>query len=173
MGRRGKMDSKLLLQLYEKYSRELYLYFYSLCHNSSLAEDLLQETFLKAILSLSSSHKNMRAWLYMVGRNLYYDHIRREKKQVSLDELEWEAQDNHEVIDQVLMNEQKKELYHAMNQLKGKQKEVLLLQYFGQLSQKQIASVLHITPENVRVLSYRAKKELRKILGGVTNRDIS
>lgn len=158
------MDSKLLLQLYEKYSRELYLYFYSLCHNSSLAEDLLQETFLKAILSLSSTHKNMRAWLYMVGRNLYYDYMRREKKYTSLEELEMERWDHQEIMDQILLNEKKRELYRAMNRLNGRKKEVLLLQYFGQLPQKQIAAILHITPENVRVLSYRGKQELKKYL---------
>ena len=35
------------------------------------------------------------------------------------------------------------------------------MQYFGGLSQKEIAAVLHLTPENVRVLSYRAKRELK------------
>ena len=37
-------------------------------------------------------------------------------------------------------------------------------QQFGGMSQKEIAAVLHITPENVRVLAYRAKKELKKDL---------
>ena len=36
------------------------------------------------------------------------------------------------------------------------------MQYFSGMSQKEIAAVLHITPENVRVLAYRAKKELKK-----------
>lgn len=35
------------------------------------------------------------------------------------------------------------------------------MQYFGELSQKEIAAILKMTPENVRVLSYRAKRELR------------
>ena len=38
------------------------------------------------------------------------------------------------------------------------------MQYFGRMSQKEIAVILHITPENVRVLAYRAKKELKKYL---------
>lgn len=38
------------------------------------------------------------------------------------------------------------------------------MQYFGGMSQKEIAVILHITPENVRVLAYRAKKELKKYL---------
>ena len=62
------MDRRLLEQLYRAYYRELYLYIFSFCKNPALAEDLLQETFLKAILSLPDSHTNMRAWLY---RTLY------------------------------------------------------------------------------------------------------
>ena len=46
------MENELLRQLYRKYRRELYLYLYSLCKNHELAEDLLQETFLKALLAL-------------------------------------------------------------------------------------------------------------------------
>ena len=95
------MEKDILKQLYQKYRKEIYLYLYSLCKNSSLAEDLLQETFLKALLSLPDDHTNMRAWLYLV------------------------------------------------------------MQYFGGLSQKEIAAILKMTPENVRVLSYRAKRELR------------
>jgi len=48
--------------------------------------------------------------------------------------------------------------------LEVKKREVIQMQYFGGMSQKEIAAVLHITPENVRVLAYRAKKELKKDL---------
>ena len=44
-GRGGVMEKDILKQLYQKYRKEIYLYLYSLCKNSSLAEDLLQETF--------------------------------------------------------------------------------------------------------------------------------
>ena len=65
------MEQKLLTLVYEKYHRELYLYIYSLSRNHHIAEDLTQETFLKALLSLPEEHGNIRAWLYMVARNLF------------------------------------------------------------------------------------------------------
>ena len=67
------MDGQVLLRLYEAYGRELFLYLYSLCKSRETAEDLMQETFVKALLSLPDGHANVRAWLYMVARNLYYD----------------------------------------------------------------------------------------------------
>ena len=82
------MEKDILKQLYQKYRKEIYLYLYSLCKNSSLAEDLLQETFLKALLSLPDDHTNMRAWLYLVARNLFFNYYRREKEKVPLGEVQ-------------------------------------------------------------------------------------
>ncbi|MDO5155547.1 MAG: anti sigma factor C-terminal domain-containing protein [Eubacteriales bacterium] len=82
------MQSKILQQLYAKYHKEIYLYLFSLCHNRELAEDLMQETFLKALLSLADAHTNVRAWLYLVARNLYFNHQNRERKVTYLEEIE-------------------------------------------------------------------------------------
>ena len=60
--------------------------------------------------------------------------------------------------------EEKKRVWDAVNRLKGQKKEVILLQYFGDFSQKEIAAMLKITPGNVKVLSFRAKKELKEYL---------
>ena len=45
------MDNEILLKLYSLYQKELYLYLYSFCGDRHLAEDLLHETFLKALLA--------------------------------------------------------------------------------------------------------------------------
>lgn len=76
------MDNKILEMLYRQYQKELYLYLYSLGGDRQLAEDLLHETFLKALLALPDGHTNMRAWLYMVARNLFYNDQKRRKKEI-------------------------------------------------------------------------------------------
>lgn len=159
------MDQTLLQQLYEAYHKEIYLYLCSLCRNVDLAEDLTQETFMKALLSLPDGHTNMRAWLYIVARNLYFNYARKERRKVPLETLENEA--DPRLIPQlewVIEDEKRQLLYEAVNHLSREKREVLLLQYFGGLSQKEIAAVLRLTPENVRVLGYRGKKELRVYL---------
>lgn len=160
------MDKGLLRELYQRYERELYLYLFSLCGNRSLAEDLLQETFLKALLSLSDAHTNMRAWLYMVARNLYYNYYRREKNSLPMEKLPDRQEEEafgtaDEVLEKLISEERRRKLYQALDTLDGKKREVLEMQYFGGLSQKEIAAVLHLTPENVRVSAYRAKRELK------------
>ena len=158
------MEQKLLTLVYEKYHRELYLYIYSLSRNHHIAEDLTQETFLKALLSLPEEHGNIRAWLYMVARNLFFNYREKASRNVSLEEETKRSDEEKDLLANMIENERKLQLYQALKKLDMKKREILLLQYFGDLSQKEIAAVLHITPENVRVLAYRAKKELKKYM---------
>ena len=158
------MDSRLLKELYHKYHRELFLYIYSLCRNRELSEDIVQETFLKAIFSLSDNHTNMRAWLYMVARNLYLNLAKKEKGRVDIELLRDVSSRDCEVLQQIIEQERTRLLYEALQRLDRVKREILVMQYFGRLSQRDIALVLHLTPENVRVLSYRGKRELKKYM---------
>ena len=124
-----------------------------------MAEDLVQETFLKAILSLSESHSNMRAWLYRVAKNLCFNEMKRKKTKVQNEYTETDI-----VMDEVIRNEQRKRLIKAVNSLGLRQREIIYLQYFGRVKLKEAAKILGITYENARVLSHRAKKELRKYM---------
>ena len=160
------MDNEILLKLYSFYQKELYLYLYSLCGDWYLAEDLLHETFLKALLALPDGHTNMRAWLYMVARNLIYNQQKKKSREILMNEQEYlpEKKTDEELLEKIIEEENRRMLYQAIRRLEIKKREVIQMQYFGGMSQKEIAAVLHITPENVRVLAYRAKKELKKDL---------
>lgn len=160
------MDNEILLKLYGLYQKELYLYLYSLCGDRHLAEDLLHETFLKALLALPDGHTNMRAWLYMVARNLFYNQQKKKAREILMEEQEYlsEKKTDEDLLEKILEEENRRMLYRAIRRLEIKKREIIQMQYFGGMSQKEIAAVLHITPENVRVLSYRAKKELKKDL---------
>lgn len=71
---------------------------------------------------------------------------------------------DEDLLEKILEEENRRMLYQAIRRLEIKKREIIQMQYFGGMSQKEIAAVLHITPENVRVLAYRAKKELKKYL---------
>lgn len=153
------MEKDSLEKLYESYGKEIYFYIYSICGSRTMAEDLVQETFLKAILSLSESHSNMRAWLYRVAKNLCFNEMKRKKTKVQNEYTETDI-----VMDEVIRNEQRKRLIKAVNSLGLRQREIIYLQYFGRVKLKEAAKILGITYENARVLSHRAKKELRKYM---------
>ena len=150
------MDNELLRELYYRYKKEIYVYVYSICKNRSLAEDIAQETFLKALLSLPRDN-NLRAWLYKVARNLTFNELKKSKRNVPLDEKEG----LYESFPYF-----KRELWEALEKLSPQKREIILLQYAGGLSQKEIAKILNISPQNVRVIAFRARKELKEKLEG-------
>ena len=166
------MDRDILRQFYQRYSGEIYLYLYSLCKSRETAEDLMQEVFLKALLSLSDQNENLRAWLYKVARNACFNELRNRKREVKMDPgagadiyaagAVEKSQDS--LTDILIRNEQKKMLYEAMLKLPDRQREILELFYFSEMSMKQIAEIMKLTPQNVRVLAYRAKKQLREYM---------
>ena len=148
-------------QLYGQYRRELFAYLSTLCGDRNLAEDLLQETFVKAFFSLSPHHTNVRAWLYLVARNLYFDQCRTSRR------LCGEASDSQMdhspgPEERVLWDERDQALHQALNRLEERKREILTMQYFGGLSHKEIGRILKIRPDYVRVLGCRGKKELKQ-----------
>lgn len=154
------MDHHLLEQLYDAYYHELYIYVYSLCKSHSAAEDILQETFLKAILSLPETHGNMRAWLYRVARNLTFNFIKKDKLRQEKS-VETPAVQEEEPLSKLIREETYRTLYQGIASLTKTKKEVLMMQYFGRLSLKEIAAVLQVSQENARVIASRARKDLR------------
>lgn len=156
------MERHLLYKLYSTYYTELFLYLYSLCHNRELAEDMTQEAFLKAIMSLPDDHSNVRAWLYMVGRNQLLNALARQNKtELKADLEDFESASDESVLDGLIQNESKRILYEAINHLDKTKREILCMQYFSGFSQKEIAAMLHMTTENVRVQAHRGKKLLK------------
>ena len=167
---RGRvMENDVLAVVYRTYSREIYLYLYGLSHNRQLSEDLMQETFVKALITVGTADMGIRAWLYKVARNLYFNTYRKDKRLIiGLENDENKAEIREEIeespLSKLLTTEREEVLFKALNKLEGKKREVLLLQYFSGLSGKDIAKLLDITTENARILAFRGKKELKLYL---------
>lgn len=106
----------------------------------------------------------MRAWLYLTARNFCYNFLAGEKRLVYGEEAERADEETEDLLEQILKKEQDRRLQSALANLSKTQREVLILQYFGGFRQKEIAAMMQLTPENVRVLAHRAKKALKSIL---------
>ena len=157
------MDKEIIHSLFETYQREIYLYLYSLSGNRDLAEDLLQETFLKAILALPDSHSNIRAWLYKVARNLFYNTVRKQSKEI-LELSEDESGGDDSPLEQLLVDERQRILVNAINKLENPFREIVLLQYYGNMQLNQISAIIGVSPGNVRVMATRARKKLKEYM---------
>lgn len=153
------MEKYILRELYIRYQKEIYLYLFTLCRNKDLAEDLMQETFMKAILSLTDEHMNMRAWLYLVARNLYFNHRKKDSRNVPLDIVEDTLYEDSstEMLEHLITDERNRLLYQALQHLNDLKREILTMQYYGELSQKEIAALLKLTSNQIQNNSERPR----------------
>lgn len=167
------MEKELLEELYHRYGQEIYRYLYAICRNRLMAEDIMQDVFCKAILSLPSGHVNARAWLYMVGRNLLLNEIKKQRRQIYSEEPEKRAEGRMRGFDGVsegnpedetIKKEEREIIRQALLTLDTRKREILILSYFEHFTLKETAVIMGISYENARILSMRAKRELRRIM---------
>ena len=152
--------------IYEKYYKALYLYALSLTGNQQDAEDLLQETFVKAFLSYEATG-SIKSWLIIVLRNEYYNLMRKRKREVYENEtlsLEKEAYCESDLLDNVIRNEERKQLYLAIRKLPVVMREMLIESVYLNMKDEEIALLHQTSQENVRQIRSRAKKKLIEFL---------
>jgi RNA polymerase sigma factor (sigma-70 family) len=144
--------------------------------NAEEAQDLVQETFIKAFSSLKSYNSNFRftTWLYKIAANSSIDFIRKKKLQTySIDEplLTRNGQVNIELPDlsfhpeRSLSAKQKQlSIGEAINSLPEKYRQVIIMRHQEDKSYEQIAALLHVPVGTVKARIFRARELLKKKL---------
>lgn len=156
------MEKDLLEQVYMKYMKPVYLYLFFLCHSRETAADLTQETFLKALCSLEQAEEVL-PWLLKVARNLYIDLWRKDRRMDAMEEMAL-TDEAEEVLEQLIQKEQNRRLYEMIFRLGRREREAVVLYYFAGLSQEEISRQLGTGQGNTRVILYRSKRKLKKML---------
>lgn len=142
--------------LLERYKDRLYYYIFFIVRSRELAEDIFQETFVKAIVTLQQgryqSDGKFSAWITRIAHNLVIDQFRQERNEnvISNDESEVDllnstslAEGNVEmqmVNDQVL-----KDVRALIDELPDCQREVVFMRYYQNLSFKEIADITGVS----------------------------
>ena len=155
------MKSTAWENLFRKYYNEALLYVFSFCHNRALAEDLVQEAYMRAIRSIDEEKDGFKFWLFKVCRNLYFDTLRKNKK---VEAITSDMPPNESLVDDVIQKDEYRALYKAISLLKDDFREIVRLYYFDSMSVKEIASIVDESVDNVRIKLYRARLKLNDIL---------
>ncbi len=160
-------DSKSRQRRYEALVDDLYQdvyrYAYWLCRNQALAEDLVQETFLRAWRSLDSlqNDKAAKAWLFTILRRenaRMYERYRPEL--VDIEDVPAMSGSREGEPDQRVDRNQ---LHAAINQLESEYRDPLLLQVIGGFSGKEIADILDLNSNTVMTRLFRARNKLKDV----------
>jgi RNA polymerase sigma-70 factor (ECF subfamily) len=157
-------DDNGLIEIIDEYHEGMTLYLNSIVNNICLAEDIMQDTFVKlAIKKPSFKGKcSFKTWLFTIARNCAIDHLRKEQKisDLSLDE-HLNISDVTDTEKEFFKEEQKAELYKAMQRLNPDYYQVLYLMYFEDLDTSDIAKIMHKAKRQVSDLIFRARKSLK------------
>jgi RNA polymerase sigma-70 factor (ECF subfamily) len=144
-------------ELYNKHQQELKRFANALAHSEKEAEDLLQETFLRALGNseklLGLQHYEQRAWLYKVLRNIHRDRQRKKRFETTYDEAIEPSAD----VDRT----QSIEMRELMDALPPKYYDLIYKRYWHGLNSRQIAELLEIPDSTVRYQLQQALKLLR------------
>ena len=155
------MDSKLLEELYRSHYGAVYAYCLTLCGSDQLAQDLAADAFVKAYLSLPNDIPSFRWWLLRVCRNLWIDHLRKEKHLAGSEPLDF-LSDPVTPENRYIQREQYRILWQCIASLPPPDRELLTLHYFSGLPLKEIAAMTGTSYPALRQRMVRLRNQLKQ-----------
>lgn len=160
------MKKSIFTDLFEAYQLPLYCYLLQMSRNKQVAEELLQETFYRAMISLEV--KNMaqaKAWLFKVARNLFIDWTRKSKSEQRLVErIQLERTDNDSIgnPEEQLENRTKQEhIEEVLSRLPERMRTILYLREIQEFTYKEVVTAMNLSESQVKTTLFRARKKFR------------
>jgi RNA polymerase sigma-70 factor (ECF subfamily) len=150
--------------LVERYHRKLYWVACSMLGDATLAQDIVQETFIRALAALKrfDVQRSFRTWVHQIALNLCIDHLRRQRiaKEVSLDGLSpvLSSPKPSNPEQEAMRGELRVKVRRILEKLPPKYRMVLSLRDIEGMSFEEIAEILNANPTTVRWYLHRARK---------------
>jgi RNA polymerase sigma factor (sigma-70 family) len=174
MQRAGRDDLAAFGELFDRHHAAVHAFLSRFLGDATLAEDVVQEVFLRVWRYRQSFDPTQRftAWLYGVARRTALTEAgRAHRRELSLDELPADDREAAELSgggsgggDRVRELALRDQVNEALQSLPAEQRACLVLREYEERSYQEIAAIVGCTPENARVLAFRARRALRPLL---------
>ena len=168
------MTEDEFISLFNKHYKQVYRHAFYLLKNTESAEDMTQETFIKAWqLKNELRQSTVHSWLLKCVQNLCFNELKRRKSQVYPSDEFTDFVDSHHSEsfqhklspEQTVCNEEIKRLVHqAIGKLPPKLRLIVVMRELDEMSYSDISNVIGIPEGTVKSNLYRARKKLREIL---------
>ena len=165
-----KGDTNAFAVLVDRYKDMVFTLSLKMLKGREEAEEVSQDTFLKIYKSLNkfNGESKFSTWIYKVAFNTCLDRLKRNKRLqpfAGLDEFtEPEALSLMNILESIEDKERKQMIQDCMHSLPGEDSFLLTLYYFEEQSMDEIAKIIGITPNNVKIRLYRSRKKLASLL---------
>ena len=160
----GKSD--LYGMLYDRYSNKVYRKCISFVKDETVAQDMVQDIFLKVFFQLSKFKGNSRfsTWLYAITYNFCVEHYRKNSKikQVEIGDHHDQADDDLEDLE--ILRYRVEQLKEALDRIDPSEKKLLLMKYQDDISIKEIMNELDISESAVKMRLSRARQRVKLVV---------
>jgi RNA polymerase sigma-70 factor (ECF subfamily) len=146
---------------YKKQKGKLLSYLIRITGDYHLSMDIMQESFTRYLERYAKDTRNV-SLLYSIARNYFLDHRRRDKRHHLLEEDQKDYSSDQ--ADNLQIKQEYHQVLEAMKYLENDERGILALVLTGDLSYREIASIVGISETNVKVKVHRARVRLKKIL---------
>jgi RNA polymerase sigma-70 factor (ECF subfamily) len=160
---------------FDEYLDGLYGYAMVLSRNRTEAEDLVQETCLRALRAIGGLRAvgSVKSWLFTILRNIWQNQLRQRRTTPDLIELDADENGAYEPADaaqdpysEYVNRVEREQVRAAIQQLPLDSREIILLREYEELSYQEMAALLDLAPGTVMSRLARARARLRELLSG-------
>ncbi|AXT19442.1 sigma-70 family RNA polymerase sigma factor [Flavobacteriaceae bacterium AU392] len=163
-------DTNAFAILVDRYKDLVFTLALRMLKNKEEAEEVSQDTFIKTYKSLNRFKGNSKfsTWIYRVAYNTCLDRLKKNKRKqntVAIDEYtEHQVKTIDNALDRIETQEKQQAIKNCLELLPSEDSFLLTLYYFEEQSLDEIAKVVNLTPNNVKVKLFRSRKKLATIL---------
>ncbi len=166
----AKKNSQEFAVLYDKYIEQIYKYIFRRVHDKEQTQDLVSQTFFDALEHLEKYEFRgyaFSAWLYKIAHNnvlKWYRERTRRGYDIDIEKMHNLKDEKVKVMEQVGDLMEQSELMKLLAQLKYEDREIIILKYFEEVSNIELAHIMGITANNIGVKLYRALRKLKQLI---------
>jgi len=159
-----------LTEIYDQYYQRVRRFILHTVRNDWVADDLVQETFIRINNNLENVRDaaKLKAWIFRIAYNICQDYFRQQGRTVNLGQEEISAEPAPFKVPtsqkELEQGQMRKCVFGLVKFLPESLRSVIILSDISEFSQKEIAEILGITVENVKIRLHRARKKLKALL---------
>ena len=151
-------------KIYKLYKDDIYKYLISLTHDPGLSEDLLSETFIRAIKSIHrfKGDSSIKTWLFSIARYTWYDYLRKERKELPLHNL-INLYINENIEKETVNKEVAERIIELLKEEDERNRDIVIMRING-YSYYDIGIKHNISESSARVINFRTRNKIKAVL---------
>lgn len=156
-----ELNEQVKTRIYQEFKDKVFGYIYGKLRNRENAEDLCGDVFVKVYANLErydDTKAALSTWIYRITQNTLYDYYRTNHIHCELDE---NMESSSNIEDKVCNDETLSELANALKTLPERERDIIILHYYKQMTLKEVAEKLNMSYSNIKLVHAKALKQMQ------------